>query len=277
MNFGVQVRPMAGSADLLEVARALEAAGFESIFVPEHTHIPLAVQSLFPDDPGWLEGCKRFLDPFIALAAVAAVTRRLMLGTGVCLLPQHQPIAFAKTVATLDVLSDGRVLIGIGAGWNQPELRNHGIEPRDRWAVMREHALALKAIWTQDEAEFHGAFVDFDPLWSWPKPLRQPHPPLLVGGEGPHVLERVVDYGDAWLPNDHPEVADRMVELQRLADEGGRGSIPTTVYAVEQDRARVEELLAAGAERIVFNLRSRTDADARESVRELAAIIHEYI
>lgn len=277
MHFGVQVRATADTANLLDTARALEAAGFESLFVPEHTHIPMSVQSLFPDDPGWLDGCKRFFDPFTALAAVAAVTERLRLGTGVCLLPQHHPISFAKTIATLDVISNGRVLLGIGAGWNQPELRNHGVAPHNRWAVMREHALALKTIWTRDEAEFHGAFVDFDPLWSWPKPIQQPHPPLLVGGEGPHVLGRVLDYGDGWLPNDHPEVDGRIGMLKLRAHERGRGVIPVTVYAVERDRARVEQLVAAGAGRIVFNLRSRTDDEARSSVRELGQLIRDYV
>jgi alkanesulfonate monooxygenase SsuD/methylene tetrahydromethanopterin reductase-like flavin-dependent oxidoreductase (luciferase family) len=142
---------------------------------------------------------------------------------------------------------------------------------------MREHALALKAIWTCDEAEFYGAFVHFDPLWSWPKPVQQPHPPLLVGGEGPHVLGRVLDYGDGWLPNDHPEVDSRITQLQQLANERGRGTVPVTVYAVERDRARVEQLVAAGAERIVFNLRSRTDDEAQSSIRELGQLIRDYV
>jgi probable F420-dependent oxidoreductase len=267
MKFGAQVRATTDSGDLLEIARQLEAAGFESIFLPEHTHIPQSVQSLFPDDPGWLEACKRFFDPFVALSSVAAVTSSLRLGTGVCLLPQHEPIAFAKTIATLDVISSGRVLLGIGAGWNQPEMRNHGVQPRQRWGVMREHALALRAIWTNELGEFHGQFVDFDPLWSWPKPLQQPHPPLLIGGEGAGVLKRVVEYGDEWLPNDHPEIVARMHELQDLATQAGRSHIPVTAYSVDRDRGRIEELIEAGVDRIVVTLPHRgTVASLRELI-----------
>ena len=273
MKFGVQVRATADSADIREVAHIAESAGFESIFLPEHTHIPTSVRSLFPENPAWLEACKHMMDPFVALAAAASVTSTLRLGTGVCLLPQHHPITLAKTVATLDVISGGRVLLGIGAGWNEPEMRNHGVEPADRWKVMREHALAMKAIWAEDIAEFHGEFVDFGPLWLWPKPVHGGHLPVLVGGEGPYVLQRVVEYGDGWLPNDHPEVEGRMGELHRLAATNGRSPIPTTVYAVDPDRERIERLIAAGADRIVFNARSTTIDDARESLHMLAGLV----
>jgi probable F420-dependent oxidoreductase len=273
MRYGVQFRVTAESADVRQVARALEERGFDALYVPEHTHIPLSVRSLFPDDPGWLEACKRMFDPFVTLATAGAVTERLRLGTGVCLLAQHDPIVLAKTVATLDVLTGGRVLLGIGAGWDEPELRNHGVEPASRWRVMREKALALKAIWSSDEAEFHGDFVDFDPIWLWPKPLQQPHPPLVIGGEGPRVLERVLDYGDEWMPNDHPEVEARVDELRRRAAVLGRDPVPVTVYATPPERERVEQLRVAGVARCVFNVRARTLAEATEELDRLTAIL----
>lgn len=277
MRFGVQIRATAQTADLRELGRALEASGFDALYLPEHTHIPLSVRSLFPDDPGWLDVCKQMLDPFVALASVAAVTERLLLGTGVCLLPQHDPIVLAKTVATLDVISNGRVLLGIGAGWNEPEMANHGVDQRQRWAIMREKALALREIWTKDEAEFHGRFIDFDPIWLWPKPLQRPHPPLVLGGEGPRVLDRVLDYGDEWMPNEHEGVEARMIELQRRAAEQGREPIPVTIYATPPDPAAFESLIAAGAHRLVLNLPRTTPGDELSGVRELSALIRPYV
>ena len=276
MRFGVQIRATAQTADLGELGRALEASGFDALYLPEHTHIPLSVRSLFPDDPGWLETCKQMVDPFVSLASVAAVTDTLLLGTGVCLLPQHDPIVLAKTVATLDVVSNGRVLLGIGAGWNEPEMANHGVDPRHRWAIMREKALAMRAIWTQDEAEFHGRFVDFDPLWLWPKPAQHPHPPLVIGGEGPRVLDRVLDYGDEWMPNELEGVEERIAELNRRAAEQGRNLIPTTIYATPRDPAAIERLTAAGAHRLVFNLPRTAPGDELAGVRELAELIRPF-
>ncbi|HEX5165544.1 MAG TPA: LLM class F420-dependent oxidoreductase [Thermomicrobiales bacterium] len=277
MRFGVQIRATAQTVDLRELGRALEANGFDALYLPEHTHIPLSVRSLFPDDPTWLEACKQMVDPFVALATVAAVTERLLLGTGVCLLPQHDPIVLAKTVATLDLVSNGRVLLGIGAGWNAPEMTNHGVDPRQRWAVMREHALAIRAIWTSDVAEFHGRFVDFDPIWLWPKPVQQPHPPLVIGGEGPHVLDRVLDYGDEWMPNEHEGIEDRITELQRRAADEGREPIPVTIYATPTDPATIERLSASGAHRLVFNLPQTAPGDEMRGVHHLAALIRTYL
>jgi probable F420-dependent oxidoreductase len=273
LRFGVQIRATAETADLRELGRALEAHGFDALYLPEHTHIPLSVSSLFPDDPAWLDACKQMVDPFVALASVAAVTDRLLLGTGVCLLPQHDPIVLAKTVATLDLVSNGRVLLGIGAGWNEPEMVNHGVDPRHRWAIMREHALAIRAIWTSEVAEFHGRYVDFDPIWLWPKPIQQPHPPLVIGGEGPHVLDRVLDYGDEWMPNEHDGVEQRIADLQRRAAQQGRAPIPVTVYATPADPSAIERLSTAGAHRIVFNLPRTAPGDEMTGIHQLASLI----
>jgi probable F420-dependent oxidoreductase len=273
MQFGLQVRPMAGTMALSELGQRVEAAGFESLFAPEHTHIPVSVGKSHSEGAEWLDACKRFFDPFLALTVVASATERLKLGTGICLVPQHHPITLAKKVATLDVLSGGRVIFGIGAGWDGPELVNHGVVPGQRWAVLREHVLAMKAIWTADEAEFAGEHVRFDPIWQWPKPVQQPHPPILVGGEGPRVLDRVLEYGDGWLPNDHPEVGDRIAELNQRAAEQARDPLPVTVYAVDPQPSDIERLAAAGADRIVFNL-PKGDAEVMLSaLRRLTNLI----
>jgi len=277
MRFGVQIRATAATADLRELGRALEAGGFDALYLPEHTHIPLSVSSLFPDDPGWLDACKQMLDPFVALASVAAVTERLLLGTGVCLLSQHDPIVLAKTVATLDVVSNGRVRLGVGAGWNEPEMRNHGVDPRRRWAITRENALAMKAIWTNEVAEFHGEFVDFDPIWLWPKPVQHPHPPIAVAGEGPRVLDRVLDFGDEWIPNEHEGVEERIGELHRRAEALGRPPIPTTIYATPRDPAVIERYIEAGAHRIVFNLPRTSPGDEMAGVHEVVDLIRAYV
>lgn len=276
MRFGLQVRPLAETMDLAELSKRIEAAGFESLYVPEHTHIPVSVGRNHPEDAEWLDACKRFFDPFLTLTVVAAATERLKLGTGICLVPQHHPITLAKTVATLDRLSGGRVLCGVGAGWNGPELANHGVEPGRRWAVLREHVLAMKAIWTTEEAEFTGEHVRFDSIWQWPKPVQQPHPPILVGGEGPRALDRVLEYGDGWLPNDHPEVGDRIAELNQRATERGRAPLPVTVYAVPAQPTDIERLAAAGAERCVFNLPNGGAEVVLSALRRLAKLIAQW-
>jgi probable F420-dependent oxidoreductase len=277
MRFGVQVRATAETADVREIGRALEASGFESLYLPEHTHIPLSVQSLFPADPDWLEACKRMLDPFVALASVAAVTTTLRLGTGVALVPQHHPISLAKTVATLDLLSSGRVTLGAGAGWNEAEMRNHGVDPARRWRRMREHVLAMKAIWTNDAVEFHGEEIDFGPIWLWPKPVQTPHPPIALGGEGPRVLERVLEYGDEWMPNDHPGVEARIAELQRRSSTIGHPPIPVTIYAAPRSTADIERFIAAGAHRIVFNLPPVSPGDEVSGILQLAELTAPYL
>jgi probable F420-dependent oxidoreductase len=276
MRFGVQIRATAEGGSLTELARQLEDGGFESVWLPEHTHIPVSVGREHPEGADWLAVNARLFDPLIGLAAIAAVTTRLRLGTGVYLAPQHHPITLAKQIATLDVISGGRVLFGVGAGWNEPELANHGIVPGQQWAALRETVLALRQVWTEEEASFAGEIVRFEPIWLWPKPMQRPHPPVLVGGEGPHVFDRVLEYGDGWMPNDHPEVEARIAELARLAAERGREELPVTVYAVAQDPARVEALAAAGVARCVFNLRSGEPEEIRWSLARLAELVRPY-
>lgn len=278
MKFGVQVRATAEGVDLRWVARAVEERGFESLFLPEHTHVPVQGQSIHPGGEGLMDAALKGYDPLIGLAIVAASTERLRVGTGVLLLPQHDPIVLAKQVSTLDVLSGGRVMLGIGAGWNREEMANHRVRPQDRWEVMQEKSLALKQIWTGDEASFEGRFVAFRPIRQEPKPVQRPHPPILIGGEGPGVLERVASYGDGWLPNDHPELLDRIPEMQRRGAALGRGPFPTTVYAMPANEDAVGRYVEAdaGIERCVFNLPSREIGDTTAMLDRLARIIERF-
>jgi probable F420-dependent oxidoreductase len=242
----------------MALARAAEDLGFESLFVPEHTHIPASRRSPWPGGAELPREYSHTLDPFVALSAAAAVTATLKLGTGICLVIERDPIVLAKEVASLDHLSGGRVLFGIGGGWNLEEMENHGTRPAVRWKVLRERILAMKEIWTKDEAEFHGQYVDFDPIWSWPKPVQRPHPPIIIGGNGPRTLERVLEYGDEWMPiggrgGGH---AERIQELQRRAAEAGRSPVPVSMFGVRPDPAVIGHYQEIGVTRCVFGLPS---------------------
>ena len=196
MHYGVCIFPTDYSIRIDELARAAEERGFESLFVTEHTHIPASRRTPFPGGTELPREYSHTLDPFVALTAAAAVTRTLKVGTGICLVIEHDPITLAKQVASLDVLSGGRFLFGIGGGWNAEEMENHGTAFKTRFRLLRERVLAMKEIWTKDAAAFHGEFVSFDPIWSWPKPAQTPHPPILLGGESGYTLQRVVDFCD---------------------------------------------------------------------------------
>ena len=273
MKFGVQVRATAEGVDLVWLARALEARGFESVFLPEHTHVPVNRSSVHPGGEELMDAARRGIDPFIGLAVIAGSTERLRLGTGICLLPQHDPIVLAKQVATLDVLSGGRVILGVGAGWAREEMANHGVDPARRWDLLREKTLAVKALWTQEQASFEGELVRFGPVWQWPKPAQQPHPQILIGGEGPRVLERVVEYGDGWIPNWEADMPDRAAELGRLAADAGRGPLQVTVYATPADPAVIAACIVAGVERICFNLPSNEMDETDRALERLTKLI----
>src|SRR3954454_6639873 len=200
MRFGIAVFPTDYAADPATIARLVEERGFESLFFPEHTHIPVSRRTPYPAGGELPAEYSHTYDPFVALGAAAAATNSLALATGICLVIQRDPIVTAKEVASLDRLSGGRFLFGVGAGWNEEEMENHGTDPRRRFGLMRERVEAMKAIWTDDEAEYHGKQVDFDPIWSWPNRFKKPPPPVLLGGSGERVLDRVIRFGDGWLP-----------------------------------------------------------------------------
>lgn len=219
-----------------ELAIALEERGFDSLFVAEHTHYPVSAPPP-PDTDLPPRDYLRSFDPFVALSAAAVVTDRLILGTGITLIAQRDPVILAKEVATLDHVSGGRVQLGIGAGWLREEMRTHGVDPKTRMASMRERVLAMKQLWTQERAEFRGQFVSFDPVFSWPKPVQVPHVPVLVGGNGPTVFERVIEYGDGWAPNlvDTPErLVAEAAELRRRGADRGRDHLPVTLIGADR-------------------------------------------
>ena len=257
MDFGVSMFPTRYSIGPAELARAVEERGFESLFFPEHTHIPTSRLSPWPGGGDLPPEYRETLDPFLALTAAAAATERLKIGTGVCLVVERDPITLAKEVATLDHLSGGRFLFGIGGGWNREEMENHGTDPKRRFAVLRERILAMKEIWTKDEAEFHGEFVDFDPIWSWPKPVQQPHPPILVAGNGPGTLDRVMEYGDGWIPipgRGAVKLGEGTEQLRKMATEQGRPPVPVTVFGTRPDPEVIAHYAASGVDRILFAL-----------------------
>jgi probable F420-dependent oxidoreductase len=262
-----------------ELARRAEELGFESLFFPEHTHIPASRDTDYPGGGELPREYSHILDPFVGLAAAAAATERLKVGTGVCLIIERDPIVTAKEVATLDLISGGRFLFGVGAGWNVEEMRNHGTDPDTRFRRMRESVEAMKAIWTEDEAEYHGRIIDFGPIWSWPKPVQKPHPPVLVGGLGEKVYDRVVAYGDEWIPNrvKSPEqLAERIGELQRRADAAGRERIPVTVFGAKAEVRLLERLKGAGVTRSLFYVQAGEADEVERHLEELGKVAAEW-
>jgi probable F420-dependent oxidoreductase len=266
VRFGIAVFPTDYAVDPPTTARMVEERGFESLFFPEHTHIPVSRRTPYPRGGELPTPYSHTHDPFVALAAAAEATERILLGTGICLVIERDPIITAKEVASLDRLSGGRFLFGVGAGWNIEEMENHGTDPRRRFSLMRERIEAMKAIWTQEEAAYHGEHVDFDPIWSWPKPIQEPHPPVLVGGNAERVLNRVVAFGDEWMPNRTDGLTERIAQLQRLAEGAGRDPIPVTFSGARPDPEFIERAGEAGIQRCTFYIKP---ADASETERQL--------
>ena len=266
------------AVDPVLLGRLAEERGFESLWFPEHTHIPVSRESPWPGGGELPREYWHTHDPFVALAAVAATTRTLKLGTGICLVVERDPITTAKEVASLDRLSGGRLLFGVGAGWNREEMANHGTDPARRFGLMRERVEAMKAIWTDDEPEYHGRYVRFDPIWSWPKPVQEPHPPVLVGGNGPKVLDRVLAFGDGWMPNrvDDEALVERLVDLRRLPDEAERGPIPVTVYGASRKADVLERWAEHGVTRAVYWLPPVKAADAERRLDEIVGFVDTY-
>jgi probable F420-dependent oxidoreductase len=244
------------SVDPATLARMVEEHGFESLWFPEHTHIPVSRETPYPGGGELPWEYSHICDPFVALTAAAAVTKTLKVATGVCLVVERDPIILAKEVATIDRVSGGRFLFGVGAGWNLEEMRSHGTDPGRRFGLMRERIEAMKAIWTREEAEYRGEQVDFGPIWCWPKPAQDPYPPVVVGGNGEKVLDRVLSFGDEWMPNrgGPEEVGGRIAELQRRAEEAGRGRIPVGYYGVRPEHDKVERFREARLDRCIFYL-----------------------
>jgi probable F420-dependent oxidoreductase len=277
VKFGVAIFPTEDIPVPGELARMAEERGFESLFFPEHTHIPAARETPYPLGGELPAMYSRTYDPFVALTAAAASTRLLRIGTGICLVIERDPITTAKEVASIDMLCGGRFLFGVGAGWNVEEMRNHGTDAARRFGVMRERIEAMKAIWTSDEATYVGEHVNFDRIWSWPKPVQDPHPPILVGGNGPRVLDRVLAYGDEWMPNrvKDDELIERARELAARARRAGVSAVPVTVMGLMRDPTRIERLERAGVHRGVFWVPSVAE-EVERTMDRYAAVTREY-
>jgi probable F420-dependent oxidoreductase len=252
------------------LARAIEERGFDSLFVAEHTHIPLSRKSPWPRGGELPRRYYRTLDPFITLTAAAGTAERLLLGTGVALVVERDPIITAKEVASLDLVSGGRVIFGVGVGWNREEMENHGTDPRTRGKLTDERIRAMIEMWTNEEPEFHGRYVDFDPIGIWPKPVQKPYPPIYVGG-GRGAFERVAQFGDAWLANGlPPEELEPM--LGGLREVAGR-DVPTTVFNASSDLEALEEYRRLGVERVLLGLPTLPESETLQQLDNLAEIV----
>jgi len=261
------------------LARALEARGFESLWAPEHSHIPTSRQTPFPQGGELPKKYCEAMDPFVSLTAAAAATKTLKVGTGVCLVAQRDPIQTAKLVASVDQISGGRFLFGVGGGWNAEEMADHGTEFRTRFKLMRERIAAMKEIWTKSEAEYHGELVDFPRMMAWPKPVQKPHPPVIVGGAFPHAARRALAYGDGWIPHasrpQYDDVTEFLPRFRRMAAEAGRdaSAVPVTVWGVPEDPDRLQRHRDLGIARVVISLNSAPADEILPVLDRWAALI----
>jgi probable F420-dependent oxidoreductase len=260
-RYGVTIFPTDYSIQPVELARAVEERGFDSIFVTEHTHIPASRRTPWPGGADLPKDYWHTHDPFVALGAMAAVTKRIKLGTGICLVVERDPIQLAKEVASLDMISQGRVILGVGAGWNAEEMENHGVPFATRWKVVREKVLAMKTIWAEDEPEFHGEFVDFDKLWSWPKPVQPGGPPIWLGAQSKWAYDRVVDYCDGWMPIGlGGDLSEGLEALRKACERGGRGyeTIDRAIFGAAPNEDSCRANVDAGFTDQMFVLPSET-------------------
>lgn len=254
MKVGVALFVNDRTADVRDIARAVEDAGFESFWVPEHTHIPTSRETPYPMGGELPEEYARTFDPFVALTAAACVTSNLRLGTGVCLVPEHDPIVLAKVVATLDVISGGRAMLGVGSGWNREELADHGGGFAERWDVMAERVELMQQLWNNEIASYDGKHARLSPSWQWPKPVQEPLP-VLVGGSGKRSMEHAVRYGTGWMPMPSKDkTQNRLAALRELADAAGKPMPSVTMYAARPDRSVIDHYGELGVERVVLLL-----------------------
>ncbi len=276
MKIGVYTFLTDYSIDVAVFAKKAEELGFDSVWVPEHTIMPVTTTSLYPESPDGAipEVYSEMVDPFVALARASAVTQRIELGTGICLIPERNPLLLAKEVATLDRLSGGRFIFGIGAGWLKEETEIMGGNFPHRWSQTREAIMAMKRLWSEDEAEYHGEYYDFPAVRSFPKPTQMPHPPVLLGGTAKNVLKRTVAWGDGWIPFDTtPEkVRSGRSTLNELASQAGRDpeSIQILAFGAPRDRETLKALEEAGANGVAINVASVAEKDALAELEEIA-------
>lgn len=280
MKFGVSMFFTDYSMGPVELAKALEERGFESVWAPEHSHIPLSRTSPFPPGGDLPKKYYDVMDPFVTLPAAAAATKSLKVGTAICLVVQRDPIQTAKAVASLDQISGGRFLFGVGAGWNAEEMADHGTTDfKARFELMRERIEAMQAIWTKSKPEYAGKHVSFGPMMTWPKPVQKPHPPIIVGGAFPYGARRAVAYGNGWLPHasrpSYGDIAEKLPEFRRMAKEAGRdpASIPVTIYGAPEDADRLKRYRDEGVERAIYEVASAKADEVLPVLDRIAALI----
>ena len=277
MHFGITMFATDQTMDPAQLAREAEARGFHSLYLPEHTHIPTSRRTPPPTGGDDLaEEYRRTLDPLVALAAAAAVTDRILLGTGICVVAQREPIVTAKAVATLDRVAGGRFVFGIGFGWNADEIEHHGVTMANRRAVAREHVLTMRALWRDDVAEFHGEFVDLSPSWSWPKPTTPEGPPVLVGGApGPKLFAQVAEYADGWIPIGGAGIRAALDDLRRACDEHDRDvdSLRIVPFGTIPDPGKIDYYASLGIREIVLRIPGGTRDDVLPVLDEYRGLI----
>ena len=260
MHIGLTMFPTEYAIQPHDLAREAEARGFESLWLPEHSHIPTSRKSPWPGGGELPKPYYYSYDPFVSLAAAAALTKTIKLATGVCLVIQRDPIHTAKEVSTLDRLSSGRFLFGIGAGWNAEEMADHGTAFETRFKLMRERILAMKEIWTHEKAKFAGEFVKFDETFQWPKPVQKPHPPIIIGGGFPHAAKRAIAYGDGWVPiGGRLDPLQVLPQFRKMAKDAGRdpASLSFSLFGVARDPELLKRDRGAGVDRVVLQLPSK--------------------
>ena len=277
MNIGITIHATDLAINIVELAREAETRGFYSLYIPEHTHIPVSRLTPAPTGEEVLgEEYKRSLDPYTALAAAASATKRILLGTGVALVAQHHPITLAKQLATLDLLSNGRLVVGIGYGWNREEMEHHGVKMKQRRALVRENVLAMQALWSEEEAEFKGSFVNFEKSWQWPKPLQRPRPPILIGGgAGPKLFAHISEYADGWIPIGGSGLASALPLLRQAMEERDRdpGQLRIVPMGVLPDPGKMDYYGEIGCTEIVLRL----PPQSRDQVLPLLDRFAEYL
>lgn len=275
-KFGISTFPTDYSIQPAALARAVEERGFDSLFFPEHTHIPASRATPFPGGGELPKQYWHAHDPFVALSACAAVTERIRLGTGICLIIERDPITTAKVIASLDMISNGRAIVGIGAGWNREEMENHGANYKNRWAIVREKVAAMRAIWTEEEAEFHGEHVDFDPIWSYPKPVQEGGPPIWIGANSKWVFDRVAEYADGWMPIGGLG-SGNMERLKAAMDAHGRDlkDLTLALFGMFPDAEQIQGRAEQGFDEFIFNVPSEDRDTVLPYLDRYAAVVSE--
>jgi probable F420-dependent oxidoreductase len=275
MHIGLTIFPTEHSIQPPELAIEAEARGFESLWLPEHSHIPTSRKSPWPGGPELPKYYYESYDPFVSLGAAAAVTKKIKLATGICLVVERDPIHTAKEVSTVDRLSGGRFIFGVGGGWNAEEMANHGTAFATRFKLMRERLDAMKAIWTQTRAKFAGEFVTFDEMMQWPKPVQKPHPPIIVGGGFPHAAKRAIAYGNGWIPiGGRLNIFEVLPQFREMARDAGRdpASLSFDVFGAAPDRDLFKRYADAGVDRVVLGLPSKSRDDVLPLLDQLARL-----